>query len=254
AMMLSGFMSPVDSMPDWMRKQFEGKQAKAEFVKKYIADELFYRKSLKLGYDKDPDVLKKVKAAEKELMVNKVLESELKDKIKIEDEDVKNFFAAHAADYEQKEAVKVSLIKAGMKEIADRVITDVKAGKDFNALARKISLDTASAKDGGRFPGWVRKGEDDLGIGDVEKISSALFGKKPGEILPPFEAGGSFYVFRIDETRPLKMPPFDEVKEKVKNDYYMQKLKASYQGLLDQILKSSDVKLYLDAAAGEVKK
>ena len=80
-----------DNLPDWMRKQFEGKQAKAEFAKKYIADELFFRKALKLELDKDADIRKKMKMAQRELMVNRVLETELKEKLKIEEDDLKNY-------------------------------------------------------------------------------------------------------------------------------------------------------------------
>ena len=58
----------------------------------------------------------------------------------------------------------------------------------------------------------------------------------------------------IDETRPAQAATYNEVKDRVKNDYSMQKLKSSYQALLDQILKSSDVKLHLEAVTGEQKK
>ena len=47
------------------------------------------------------------------------------------------------------------------------------------------------------------------------------------------------------------MPMFEESAERVQNDYYMQKLKTSYQNLLDQILKSSEVKLYPEVLAGK---
>lgn len=244
----------IDRMPEWMRTQLAGKQAKLEFAKKYIADELFYRKAVKLAYDKDPELLSKMKDVEKELVVNKVIETELKDKIKVEDDDVRNYFDAHRRDYEQKEAVRVSLIKAGMKEIAEKIVKDVKAGKDFNKLAQEISLDKNTAGNGGRFSGWVRKGENDLGIGSVAEVSAALFGRKTGEITQPVAAGDAWYVFRIEETRPAQLPDFDEVKDRVKNDYSMQKLKVLYQGMLDQTLKSSDVKLYLEKISGDEKK
>lgn len=241
----------LDSMPEWIKKQFEEKDKKAEFLKKYVADELFYRKAVKLEYDKDPNIRKKLKNVEKELMVNKVLEEDLKDKIKIEEDDLRNFFKAHKENYLQKEAVKVSLIKAGMQEIAEKIIEKLKTGKDFNELAREISLDNATAKNGGKFNGWVRKGEDDLGIGNVKEVSHILFTTKKGSITPPVEAGGYYYIFRVEEKRSEKMPAFEESIERVKNDYFMQKLKISYQNLLDQILKTSEIKLFPEVITGE---
>ena len=243
-----------DSLPDWMRKQFEGKEAKAQFAKKYIADELFFRKALKLELDKDSEIRKKIRMAQRELMVNRVVEAELKEKIKIEEDDLKNYYDAHKADYEQKEAVKVSIIEAVSRDVAERVIKELKGGRDFSAYAKEISLHKNTAKDGGSFPGWVRKGEDDLGIGSAEAVSKVLFDAKKNDITQPVQAGENWFVFRIDDTRPAKAVTYDEVRDRVKNDYSMQKLKSTYKALLDQILKSSDVKLHLEAVTGEEKK
>jgi len=241
----------LDAMPQWMRKQFQSKEKKVEYLKKYVGDLLFYRKAVKLEYDKDPVVRKQLKVAERDLLVNKVLQEELKDKITIEPDDLQNYFQAHTKEYEEKEAVSVSLIKAGMKEIADRIKEELSKGKSFSDLAREISLDEATAKNGGKFNGWVRNGEDDLGIGNVDEVSRVLFAGNKTEITPAVEAGGYYYIFKIEDTRPAKMPDFTEVAERVKNDYYMQKLKISYQNLMDQILKTSEVKLFPEAITGE---
>ena len=195
-----------------------------------------------------------MKMAQRELMVNRVLETELKEKVKIEEDDLKNYFEAHKADYDQKEAVKVSLIKAVNKEVAEKIFKELKAGKDFNAYAKEISLDKNTSKDGGIFPGWVRRGEDDLGIGSAEAVLKGALCGKEGRIDTPVQAGEDWYVFRVDEKRPAQAAAYSDVQDRVKNDYSMQKLKSSYQALLDQILKSSDVKLHLEAVTGEEKK
>jgi peptidyl-prolyl cis-trans isomerase C len=237
----------LDAMPAWMKNQLKGRQAKTEFLKKYVADELFYRKALKLEYDKNPDLRKRLQAIEKELMVNKVLEEELKGKIKVEEEDLRNYYQAHKEDYTEKEAVKVSFIKSGMKEVADRIIEEVTKGKDFNQLAYEISLDNETAKNRGRFNGWVRKGEDDLGIGNVKEVSNVLFSAIKGKLSQPVEAGGYYYVFRVEEKRPAKTQTFQEVAERVKNDYFMKKAQIAHKNLLEQILKTSEVKLFPEA-------
>ena len=243
-----------DNLPEWMRKQFDGEKAKAEFAKKYIADELLYRKAKKMELDKDAAIRKQLRMAEREFMVNRVLEGELKEKVKVQEDDLKNFYEAHKADYEQRQAVKVSLIEAVSRDAADKIYRELKGGKDFGAYAREISLHKATAKDGGSFPNWVRMGEDDLGIGGVEAVSKALFAAKKGELLQPVQAGELWFVFRVEDTRAALPTSYDEVKEKVRQDYSMQKLKATYQALLDETLKSSDVKLHLEALAAGQKK
>ena len=240
----------IDEMPEWMKKQVSTKEDKTEYLKKYVADELFFRKGIKLEYDKSPELRKRLARVERELIVNKVLEEEVKDKVKIEDRDLKNFFEANKSRYVEKEAVKVRLIKAGMKEIAEKITEELKEGKTFEAMAEEVSLDKQTASNKGEFKNWIRKGEDDLGIGSVEKVSEVLFSAKKGEVTSPVEAGGYYYLFRIEDKRPKKVPPFEEVKERVGNDYFMQKLQSNYQSLLEQILKNSEVKLFPEVFAG----
>ncbi len=242
--------SAFDSLPDWMKKQVSTKEGKAEYLKKYVADELFYRKGLKLEYDKEPELRKRLVQAEKELIVNKVLEQEVKDKIKIEDNDLKNFFEARKNQYVEKEAVKVSLIKAGMKQIAEKILEEINQGKAFETIAEEVSLDKKTAENKGKLKNWIRRGEDDLGIGNVDEVSKALFSIKKGAITAPVEAGEYYYLFRVEEKRPEKALPFEDIKERVKNDYFMEKLQAHYQSLLEQILKSSEVKLFPEVFAG----
>lgn len=242
-----------DRMPPWLRSQFDGPQGRREFAQKYIADELLYRKALKLGYDKDPDLLKKKKDIERDLLVAKVIEHDVKESVAVDEHDIKTYFEAHRNDYADKDAVKVSLIKTDSKEAAENIIRRVKAGGDFHQIARELSLDKRTAADGGRFPSWVRNGEDDLGIGNTAAVSAALFGAKPGDMTQPVPVGGAWYVFRIEETRPGRMPDYAEVKDRVKNDCMLRKTQARYQELLEQTLKSGDVKLHLDAIGNDKK-
>ncbi len=240
----------LDAMPEWMRSQFDSPGRKREFLKKYVADELLFRKAIKLEYQKSADIQKRLRTVERELLVNKVVEDELKDEISMEEDDLRNYFAAHRDAYLRKEAVKVSLIKAGLKEVADKTMEELSSGKDFNELARRISLDNETAPAGGMLNRWIRRGEDDLGIGNVAAVTGALFAAGEGEIAGPVEAGGYYYVFRIDKKRGERMPAFDEVAERVKNDYYMHKLKTAYAKLLDRIIAGSEVKLYPEALNG----
>ena len=236
-----------DGMPSWLRDQYAENKQKTEFLKKYVADELLYRKAIKLEYAKEPEVLKRMRLLERELLINRVLEDELKGKITMAEDDLKNYFEAHRDTYREKEAVQVAMIKAGLPEIAESILAELKQGKDFEALAGEVSLDEQTAKNAGRVSRWIRKGEDDLGIGNTRAVSQVLFSTPEGEVTPVVEAGGYYYVFRILDTRQERMPAYTEVADRVKTDYYMQKMQRSYQELLEQVLKTAEVKLYPDA-------
>lgn len=234
----------MDELPPWMREQFKEKEKKVEFMKKYVADELFYRKAKKMEYDKDDELRNKTAHFMKQLMVNKILEEEITDKLTIEEEDLKNYFKANRDRYKERAQARIRFIKAGMEEIAKNIVEQLQKGKDFSALAQEISLDDESAKMDGKWNDWITEGKDDLGIGCVDDVSKAIFSTAPGGISPIVKAGDYYYVFKVDEKKPERMRHYEDVQDWVKNDYMNQKMKMAYQNLLEQVLASSEVKLY----------
>ncbi|MBW1838677.1 MAG: peptidyl-prolyl cis-trans isomerase [Deltaproteobacteria bacterium] len=234
----------LDALPPWMKEQFKGSEKKLEFMKKYVADELFYRKAKKLEYDKDGELRKKTADFMKQLMINKILEDEIKDKITVAEDDLKNYFKANQDRYKEIAQARIRLIKAGMEEIAQNILKELTQGKDFAELAKEISLEEESAKRGGEWEGWVTEGKDDLGIGNTDEVSKSIFSTSPGNISPIVKAGNYYYIFKVGELKPERMRDYAEVREWVNNDYTSHKMKIAYQDLLKQVLTSSEVKLY----------
>jgi peptidyl-prolyl cis-trans isomerase C len=234
----------IGELPPWIQEQFKGKEKRVEFMRKYVADELFYRKAQKLEYDKDAALRKKTAQFMKQQMVNKILEEEIQEKISVEEDDLTNYFKANRDRYKEPAQARIRLIKAGMDEIAHNILKEIDKGKDFAALAQELSLDEATAREGGKWEGWITEGKDDLGIGNVGEVSKAIFSTAPGHIAPLVKAGNYYYIFKVDEKKPERIRDYGEVQEWVKNDYLNNKMQIAYQNLLKQILTSSEVKLY----------
>jgi len=162
----------------------------------------------------------------------------------MEDDDLMNYFLANKKSYEEKQRAKISLIKSGMRETAEKLAKKLEAGEDFSGMAKEYSLDEESAKRGGEWKDWVIEGEDSLGIGYVDKVSEAVFSLKKGELSGLKEIGNYFFIFRMDDYKPARERTFEEVKEQVARDYYASKVQKAYQALLDQVLQTEEVKLY----------
>jgi hypothetical protein len=108
-----------DGLPPWIKKEFSDPGKKREFAKQYIAEELLYRKGVKLGYAKNPANLKKVEQFKRQLVIGQIQKEEIEDKVTIDEADVKNFFIAHQEDYKdpnQKDLPDFEKIKDRVKE------------------------------------------------------------------------------------------------------------------------------------------
>ena len=89
--------------------------------------------------------------------------------------------------------------------LAEQVLAQAKAGKDFGELAKQYSQDPGSAKNGGDL-GWAERGSF------VAPFSDALFGMSVGEIKGPVKTQFGYHIIRLDEVAAGKGKSFEEAR------------------------------------------
>jgi len=89
----------IEKLPPYMRSTFQGRDKKVDFLKQYIATELMYTTAKRKGYDRDKDIIEGAFQAKKNLMVQKLIQDEVKDAVHIGDSDLKLYYQAHRDKY-----------------------------------------------------------------------------------------------------------------------------------------------------------
>jgi len=84
----------MDDLSPELARAFADPSQRPEFLKKYVADELLWRKAVKLEVDDDPEVRRAHAALLKQLAVSKFIEREVMGKIEVDDADLRNHFEA----------------------------------------------------------------------------------------------------------------------------------------------------------------
>lgn len=87
--------------------------------------------------------------------------------------------------------------RAAARAKAESLHKDIKAGADFELLAKRASMDTTTNKNGGDL-GWQRR----QSIPGYEQIDGLLFNLNPGQVGPVAETPDGFHVVRVDRVRP----------------------------------------------------
>ncbi|MCE5335567.1 MAG: SurA N-terminal domain-containing protein [Desulfobacteraceae bacterium] len=129
---------------------------------------------------------------------------------------------------------------------AQKVLDEVKGGKDFAELAKKNSQDEGSAPKGG-----------DLGFFTAKQMqvafSEAAFALKPGDISDLVRTPYGFHIIKVEEVRPPRTSPLEEVKADIEKAIKLQKAQdlayAKVRDLRDLAYARKD----LAKAAGELK-
>lgn len=129
----------ISQLPPSVQTQFKDKAKKLEFLKQYVATELMYNTAKRKGLDKDKDVVEATFQAQKNFMVQKLLQQEIARNVKIDDSDIELYYKANKDKYAEKNKKgKVIRIKP-FNEVKSQVTQDFLAEKRRTAYQALIN-------------------------------------------------------------------------------------------------------------------
>lgn len=115
----------ISQLPPEIREQFQNKDKKLEFLRRLVATELMYDSAKRQGLDKDQDVLENVFQAKKTFMVQKLLQEQISDRIKIEPQDVGLYYKANKERYQEKDSEGNFIRQIPLAEVQNQVTRDL---------------------------------------------------------------------------------------------------------------------------------
>lgn len=247
-----------------VRKEFDKQNTKVKFdyavlkredIKKGLhptSDELqaFYKNNQKNYANSIPEK-RKVKYAA-------IDTSKIENGIQVTREELQSYYDQHRDQYREQEQVKVShiLIKTPLPgpdgKVDEKGVTDaqrraedllkqLKAGANFEDLAKKYSEDPGSAKQGGSL-GWIGRGRT------VPEFEKAAFSLPKGQTSDLVKSSYGFHIIRVDDKKEAHMKTLDEVKSEIEPIMKQQMAQQVAQKQADDLVQAAQ-KQGLDAAA-----
>lgn len=216
---------------DMMNKEREasGQPASVE-IANAIKDELISREVLKQaavkkGLDKDPTIATQMDMARQAVLIRAYFDDYVKAN-PITEAQLKSNYAQYTAQLGDKE-FKARHILVDSEDEAKKVVAALKAGENFDKLAKEKSKDTGSKDNGGDLD-WGPAGRY------VPEFANALKGLQKGQTTDvPVKSPFGYHVIRLDDSRAMKVPTYDEVK-----DNFRQRAQQEQVARLVQELKS----------------
>lgn len=199
---------------DMMNKEREtsGQPASVE-IANAIKDELISREVLKQaaakkGLDKDPTVATQMEMARQAVLIRAFFDDYVKAN-PVTEAQLKSNYAQYTAQLGDKE-FKARHILVDSEDDAKKVVAALKAGENFEKLAKEKSKDTGSKDNGGDLD-WGPAGRY------VPEFANALKALQKGQTTDvPVKSPFGYHVIRLDDSRAMKVPTFDEVKDNFK--------------------------------------
>lgn len=155
-----------------------------------------------------------------DLIVQKMIENEVAPKSAVTPAQVTDFYTKNPDQFKQPERVRASHILIMVAKDADAaaktqartkaadILKDVKAGKDFAALAKQHSQDPGSAQNGGDL-GFFQPGQM------VGPFNDVAFTLAPGDISDLVETEFGFHIIKVAEKQTPRTVPLEEVRQRL---------------------------------------
>ncbi len=175
-----------------------------------IKDELVNREILaqaaaKRGLDKDPNIAAQMKIAAQAVLIRAYFDDYIKAN-PIKDEALKAQYDEFVKQMGDKE-FKARHILVESEDEAKAIIAQLGRGESFEKLAKDKSKDTGSKDNGGDLD-WGPAGRY------VPEFGNAMRALQKGQTTPnAIKTQFGWHVIRLDDSRDMKQPTFDEVKE-----------------------------------------
>jgi foldase protein PrsA len=184
-----------------VKKSFDD-QKKQAFPK-----EADYKKFLKDSGMSEEDILFRVKL---DTLQTKLTQQVTKDKVKISDKDISDYYAKNKKRFAQPERRDLNVVLTKTAAKANEAKKQLDDGKGFKAVAKEFSIDEASKAQGGKLP--------DVSKGQQEKaLDTAVFKAKTGEISDPVKTQFGFYVFEVSKVKKASQQSLEQAKETIRN-------------------------------------
>jgi len=196
-----------------------------------ISEKLIYQEALKAGFDKSPEVQKRLENLKKQVILQTFMES--KSKTLVTDEQLRKLYAEKVAERKDEDEVHARHILVKDEADAKAIVKELKKGADFEQVAKDKSLDKGSGAQGGDL-GYFTK--DKM----VPEFADAAFKLKPGEISQPVKTSFGWHIIKVEDKRKVHVPTFEEMKDELQGELSNKVVQDYVEGLL----KKADIKYY----------
>lgn len=184
--------------------------------------EVISQAATKNGLDRQPEIAQQLELARESVLASAYVQDYAKTH-PISDEALKQEYENLKIRVGNKE-YKLSHILVESEDEAKKVQAELKKGAKFAKVAKAKSKDPGSADKGGEL-GWA------VPSNFVQPFSEAVVKLNKGQVSAPVQTQYGWHVIKLEDTRELKVPTFEEMKPKLENRLQQQSIQKAIEDL-----------------------
>ncbi len=227
------FNRELKNLPEYLKAMADTPEGRKEMLDTMVIRELILQQATKDGLDKSAEIEEKMKDLKKRLIVESFLKKKVETESQVSDADLQKFYEANKDKFKTGEQIRASHILVKTDKEAKDILAQIKAGGNFEELAKKNSVDSSSAKGGDL--GWFGKGSM------VPVFEKAAMSLKEGQVSDVVKSDFGFHIIKLTGKRPAGVRPLDEVKDQIKGAIMPTKQQEVFQKIKEELKKNAKI-------------
>jgi peptidyl-prolyl cis-trans isomerase C len=197
-----------------------------EALKSWVKTELFYKEGLRRGLGDDPEILRRVREIERELVAEECIQDFMEDVPEVTEEEARQYFQEHKSDYSIQ--VRLAHILVRSRPEAERALEEISSGTPFENVAESVSIDQTAAQGGDL--GYMRRGEM------LHELEEPAFELKVGEVSGVIESNYGYHLIKVLDRHPgAGQPSFESKRAAVMNFLTSRRRRAAFDTWMTEL-------------------
>lgn len=197
---LADYQAYVGRLPETLRDELDAQR----ILQGIIDEELIMQEVRDRGLDRSPELAKYLQQQRRSLAVRALYQREGIEQPEISEEELRTFFAR--SPYSRK--VRYSLLMVETPEMIPKLLEELAAGADFEALSMRHSRDRRILARGADM-GFHRWGGT---AAAYETLTRKAYTMEPGEVAGPLQVENGYFLIKLTDVHPI---PFAEERERI---------------------------------------
>ncbi len=184
--------------------------------------EVIWKEAPASGLYDDPEIARQAESYRKEMILSLLCQRYVWPQKDPSEDELRAYYAKNvAAGFTRPAERHLAYIVLETKEQAEQMLERIRAGENFEKLARENSKDKRSAVHGGRI-GWIKQGEI------IPEVEPRAFALADGQMDGPIESPQGWFIVRSLEHKDPQVIPFEEARAAALKRLVKERQQSSY--------------------------
>jgi parvulin-like peptidyl-prolyl isomerase len=219
-------------------------------LEEYVGEKLKLLAARSNGFDKDDDIIRKAEDYRNQLLVERLTEVEVDEKIAYSEKELVEYYEENKTEYIEEETVRATCVSLTDEKKAEKAYAMYQEGIDLAEIAETFKNDLQGPGDSQNDPGNTgefRRDASENWMPFVEAMFGMEVGEESTEQMELDVGDNVFYLlFRKESQTPARQQTFEEVRDSIVTIIEQQKKRERILAWVEDVTAKGKLKFYPD--------